>query len=513
MPYYRHPSDWSPERFTTAIAAAVELANEYGNEAPTDPQCCTMCCDSYRSRLDDYNNLLSRADILAADLSTRTHHDPADAHAAKRAGETVTFWITDRERDRWRYREMERFSSGQYIPVPWSHLEPEDPPRFPHLSVKSPGLIAYTKSDEHGVLDRQTAIKPGRYLKDFFPDWSDDTIRDWVSRCQGITFELKIATTADDIIRVYRGGPSSCMSHDRASYSSIVHPVSVYGDSDLAIAYYGDIDHASARAVIWPREKRYGRIYGGAYTLQTLLEREGYKAGSMSGACVRAIPDRGTYVMPYVDGISHAGTVRRDGQRWIQLGDGDLTTSNTNGLAGDECDDDDPDYDDGSWVCDRCDEGQAEGDPSYNHHNGRYRMTICESCHDHLYVSCEHCDVATLRTAALSVDGTDYCESCYDDHVQICQRDGCNAEWFAARASDRAPLCNDCTADGWIVCNDCHTIARADADDVNGIADPDPVYAPHCPTCGVQLADTATQPLPLSVPAGASAYAFDDNPF
>lgn len=414
MPYYRHPATWTPERVADAANAARELRAKFDSGPPDDSWavCCSLCRQEYELQRAAYDALILRADVLI-DLSRRRYNDPALARMDKTADEKITFAISDREREQWQYRERERFRTGQYTAVPWDHLEPREPYRYPHCSVTKPGLIAYTKSDEHGVQDRQTAVKPGRYLKEFFPDMTDETIRDWVSECQGITFDLKIATTADDIIRVYRGGPSSCMSHDESSYSSSIHPVSVYGDSDLAIAYYGDIDHASGRAIIWPDKKLHGRIYGGEYTMKALLEREGYTYGSMSGALIRAISDRGSYVMPYVDGIDRADTTIKNGKRWIRLGgNGNIHCNRTDGLAWDVAEDND-DYDEDSWSCDRCGAVQGDDDSSYRHHNGRYTMVICDACHSSLYRACDDCDMETLRANLEAHSGDLVCESCY----------------------------------------------------------------------------------------------------
>jgi hypothetical protein len=97
------------------------------------------------------------------------------------------------------------------------------------------------------------------------------------------------------------------------------HPAAVYytgNKSDsLAIAYIKNPDAAChtaervlARAVVWPENKSFVRVYGRDEALRTvlitMLEEAGFdRADDFSGARLKRIRyDNGRYVMPYIDG-------------------------------------------------------------------------------------------------------------------------------------------------------------------------------------------------------------------
>ena len=70
----------------------------------------------------------------------------------------------------WFEREKARFDAGEYQPVPWPENLTQYPGHFLHLSETTPGNVAFTQSSAHGERDRQTTIKPGKYLTKYFPD-------------------------------------------------------------------------------------------------------------------------------------------------------------------------------------------------------------------------------------------------------------------------------------------------------------------------------------------------------
>ena len=194
----------------------------------------------------------------AAPLGTYT--SAQEAHQAKEPGESVTFVESDEERENWTERERERFDRGEYVPAPFYTLNTTSL-HFVHLSRKHPGQIAFTKTTEHGVQDRQTIMRPGRYLEEFFK-YEDGTpaYQDfwptWIAQCSASAVTYAIATTADDIETVYRYGPRSCMSDEGGGpFRGQPHPTRVYGESDLSLAYMGPKEHATARALIWPEKK------------------------------------------------------------------------------------------------------------------------------------------------------------------------------------------------------------------------------------------------------------------
>lgn len=223
--------------------------------------------------------------------------------------------------DKWTEREKERFASGEYQELPWSKerwwtaLDHVHGLHFPHVSTKnSVGLMAYTENPEKGSADIQTAIKPGRYLEQFFKgSLNGMVIRDMCARFSE-KFEENVilfARTEDEIEEVYTTGPASCMAHPAAQYTSHIHPVRVYAAGDLAVAYLKRDARIVARALVWPDKKVYNNIYGDSGRLQPLLGKQGYKAGVPVGARIqkvityqdkKAMKGAKAYVVPHVDG-------------------------------------------------------------------------------------------------------------------------------------------------------------------------------------------------------------------
>ena len=357
----------------------------------------------------------------------------------------IVFVATRSERRSWQTRERARLQSGEYFPVPWSDYD-EHPNHYAHLSLKSPGLVAYTKNDEHGLQDRQTAIKPGRYLEEFYRTVFDrDQIARYIAECQATNFELQIARTPDEIERVYRNGPSSCMGRkDLEAFQTSQHPVRVYGDSDLGVAYYGSINAASARCIVWPDRKVYGRLYGGVATLQRLLQNAGYKAGTMHGAKVRAVLDdygNGRYIMPYVDGIEYA-TLRG---KWFVLGSGEYYVQNTEGYTSEKT----------RSNCANCGDDYDIDDGGDDEH--------CQSCLDEMYV-CNDCENTCFSDGHRLLNGQILCDSCYDDAHVSCAAPDCDGTWIErnlirAQRTRRdmngvTDLCPGCD-ESYTYCSDC----------------------------------------------------------
>ncbi len=270
--------------------------------------------------------------------------------------------------DDWQAREASRFQSGEYLPVAWQYSafwdrrSQELREHFCHRSKDKPAFIAFTESPEKGSRDVQTRLRPGVYLKRYFGDVLSDAEITQYARLHAMLsgeteYDVKFATTGDAIQWAYENGPASCMSETARHYSGDCHPVRVYGDSDLQLAYikaessYHD-KQIMARALVWPERKVYGRVYptperyldekreearAAQAALVTALESLGYSAGRFDGAKIRKIENEsGGFVMPYLDGtqeVSDAGdmfTIDRCGE---------FCCTETNGVvgAGDEC--------------------------------------------------------------------------------------------------------------------------------------------------------------------------------
>lgn len=401
--------------------------------------------------------------------------------------ETVTFIASAGEKEVWTTRETDRYGSD-YIRVPWitasrcyytASLPETVRYHFPHLSIKTPGLVAYTKNDEHGVQDRQTAVKPGRYLEEFFKDrFTSEQIAFYIEQCKATTSDLQIARSESDIVAIYSKkdcGFSSCMQFKHSveyDFQTATengyrkHPVAVYGDSDLAVAYMGDIaGKITARCVIWPDKKKYTRVYGDA-TLQQILRGNGYThTTSLIGARVRYIRSGSGVILPYIDGLSCAS---RDGD-WIILdNEGDYQCDHTSGYgcdAQDDSHDDDSDYgdDDNDYTCERCNESYAYGSMT----SGEANYHHCDDCLASRML-CDHCDRRGWFDTETTSAGAEWCQSCVDAALLTCEQERmiiqtgtglclepCGNQWVpeieftADETTDRARLhvahlCRDC---------------------------------------------------------------------
>lgn len=395
-----------------------------------------------------------------------------DARSEMQAGQTVTFVISPTEHRHWNYREQDRFADGIYLPVPWANVD-RFPNHFVHLSIRHPGLLAYTETEEKGYLDRQTQIRPGRYLEQFYAGlWDRQTIAAYVAECTVDALTVHYATDPDLIEQIYLGGPSSCMSHEPSYYLGPMHPTRAYGNSDLAVAYIGPPDNVRSRCVVWPAKRIYTRIYGDPGTMQPLLERDGYRHGYLAGARIPALSagsDR--FVCPYIDGCGSA-EVSRD-RKWLELTDsGSYTTQSLDphmratGLA--------HGFNDEPWESDdsnlrECDHCGCEYDPD---DDSDATSEYCGSCECARW-QCDHCDQSYFDDPAVHENGIRLCADCESELTVQCTNPDCENEWIEMalpwrdrrrrRRSHTADYCVDCESDLFWYCDVCGTSARIGA--------------------------------------------------
>ena len=253
---------------------------------------------------------------------------------AYRACNVPDYWVTECE-----WTEVHLANLQQEIwkyPI-WCAALEVIPNHFAHVSEDDPNMIAFTASVEHGIADRQTRMRPGKYLARFYTDMEPKKVayyaewwRTGTKPRSGPVGELQFASTPDEIEHVYEVGPYSCM-YGKDS-------VRVYGAGDLAIAniLYGD--KVLSRALCWPDKKVFGRIYpntcdwqrDGADSendaqnrvddLMTRFMDMGWTSTSAGGDALftgaRLLKIRcggGDYLMPYSD---HGG-VRDGGSHWV----------------------------------------------------------------------------------------------------------------------------------------------------------------------------------------------------
>lgn len=236
----------------------------------------------------------------------------------------------------WEVREMARFgTNGTYFELPWAKDLAPIPRHYAHVSTADPTMVAFTEDDRKGVADRQTRMKPGRYLSKFYPDMDPDDVRKYAAMLDASFTKLHFATTADEIEEVYTNGPPSCMSHDASDYESHMHPVRVYAAGDLAVAYTKKPNgEVSGRCLVWPDKMERGRIYGDIDRMKLLLKAAGYGTGesSLRGAKLLKVKDRygGGWVMPYIDNSNSFG--ESDCGEFFVIG-GDHDAASTSGIV------------------------------------------------------------------------------------------------------------------------------------------------------------------------------------
>lgn len=282
----------------------------------------------------------------------------------------------------WFEREKARFDAGEYQPVPWPENLTQYPGHFLHLSETTPGNVAFTQSSAHGERDRQTTIKPGKYLTKYFPDLPPPEVARLAGLISATTksSELFIARTREEIAHVYKNGPNSCMSERFRSLEC--HPSEVYAGPDTAVAYIkGTGDRIVGRAVIRTSVPRgYMRLYGDDVRLLASLTAEGYgEAVSFEGCrLLRINREESDYIIaPYVDGgdsacARYSPTEAILCNQYLTLSDdGDVELTSTGGYV--DC---------RTYECSEC-QCSVDPDACYLVNDERY----CEFCYSECFVT------------------------------------------------------------------------------------------------------------------------------
>lgn len=371
--------------------------------------------------------------------------------------QAAALWSPDDEQ--WIAREQDKQARAPLPPLP-AGIADRFPEHCAHRSQTDPTMIAYTPDYLYGRQDRQVRLKPGRYLAKYYPEIPAPVVSGWVQAFAPAS--LTISSDADVIADVYYYGPPSCQ-HPESSHANeytrslAQHPTRMYAGPDLAIAFLGPRDGAIARAIVWPDEKIYCRVYGDP-SLADRLQAEGYAEGSLEGARCRAIWDGDRLIVPYVDGVRW-GEVR--GQYVILSDAGDVDLQTTRGYweeapLCDYCGEERGGYDDTPWcqrcydvrwTCDDCGAGSFDDDTGFCTGQGRY----CEDCYQTHTRTCTQCEDEYDPTAWVRSDRqqdhrrhgiADYdeiCPGCADRHQQ-CARAQCDK--YTLRRN--GPHCEEC---------------------------------------------------------------------
>ena len=274
-----------------------------------------------------------------------------------------------------------------YQPHRWHLLVLE----WPHASQSDPTKMAYTRSEEHGLSDRQTITSVGKYLTRHFPDAPSDKIRDIAGKYGNSSF--KVTTSMSEMQAAVRDGPESCMSKFHLGER---HPYSVY-DPALGWGMALRIDGSktvTGRALVWhdpdnADNKRFVRTYskdlnGNGYSQadgglkQWLLDTEYKHVDGWDGALLRHIPHHkndDNILAPYIDGDDRAVSVDCRNNTLFFESHGDYLCDDTDGHAARH----------NGINCECCGDRIAE-DESYSvNYHGDYQ--VCCSClTDYVYV-------------------------------------------------------------------------------------------------------------------------------
>lgn len=298
----------------------------------------------------------------------------------------------------WHMREGARIRFNIYEPLPDAAKEILDPAKieglFPHLSVKASnaGMIAYTQSPTHGVMDRQTVTRAGRFLRQFAKDGaSDEDVKQMAAHiASSLSSQFKHSREREDYKNVYINGPSSCMAYDESGKGFgrlmvdgvFVHPCEVYAhpDNDLEIVWCEINDNVVARTIINKARMQYPRIYakesvGNAeQRLKEYLDDLGYTQHDLAltnQKLLRISPTNypRAIICPYIDSSNLGVDVNDD---HLVTGGGESADHETGCLS---------DYNTNrdTWNCECCDTDYDEDD-SYelNSHGDR----VCQYCAD-----------------------------------------------------------------------------------------------------------------------------------
>jgi hypothetical protein len=358
----------------------------------------------------------------------------------------------------WQDREQWRLDTGKYRPVPWAGKGPSQ--HYCHLSTDKPGHVAYTPDSTWGDKDRQRRVRASAYIIQFLGGAAPkETLDAWARACgdEPPKFEVLFAASEDDIERVYtlgNGGPTnSCMAHPASSFKGCYHPCRVYAAGDLQVAYTatGPLDDddttITARVLVWPEKKQFGRFYGypdKTAPLKEWLQAQGYSYGEMEGAKLLRVAYYRRFYLPYLDGCN---TVTDRGP-YLQIStNGEFEGSRTDGLS-----------EEGGPICPCCEERCSEEDMIYIDARGE---SICDSCYsDSDYRPCQHC--AEIHSEGSEVHGLGWtCDGCLKQHYILC--DDCG-EWYqsddiAGSTSDGESICDRCYSNGdYWRCDECGEI-------------------------------------------------------
>ena len=225
---------------------------------------------------------------------------------------------------------------------------------WPSISKDDPSRIAYTRSPEHGQVDRRTKCSLGSWINRILPDVFGGRAMDALTAIHnGEQHRLEYLADMDAIVdhmvtaRHQGCGFGSCMT---AEFDG-AHPYEVYSPKygwKLALLLQGN--HPVARALV--NDGEFVRVYGldsnKIATMTSALEDDGNKnIQGWGGRKIAAIHHRGEYLGPYIDGSATYGDLASGCFR-LEF-EGEYEFQNIDGTAS-EAHCDEVQTEDGDWI-------------------------------------------------------------------------------------------------------------------------------------------------------------------
>ena len=211
-------------------------------------------------------------------------------------------------------RVRSRIRNGEFFALPKDF--PTEYGTGAHLSTLDDTLIAYYPTDRHRRDRIAQRIKPGKYLKKYFPNMTDDEIRVAANTVTAGAAQLKFYSHAEDMIKAYvglakSGVVESCMAKELHTQAWKMHPLWAYHESDVELATLEHNGQVVARALYNKHNKHYPMVYGQWEKMKYMLDKAGFVHGPLDGAIINRIHiNKKQIVCPYID---HKRALRREG--------------------------------------------------------------------------------------------------------------------------------------------------------------------------------------------------------
>lgn len=337
----------------------------------------------------------------------------------------------------WHLRERHNYRLHPAVKSLFEEVQPRDWHavllEWPHVSTTDPHRLAYTRSEEHGIANRQTVTSVQKYLARHWPQLKSHEISKWAATYS--PDEFYIADTLPEMIRAVELGPWSCMQSSYSGGTNFDEEVFKAWNADPEAEEPDWDDHFYAaydpqygwRLAVQKRGSEFigralvnGKVFVRTYApagprsnapnpeLEAWLEKQGYVRNAYwPNGLKLAKPDHrhARFAVPYIDGTHHK--VSDCGNYLVMDYDGDMECSNTDGTY-DEVEDD------SIGTC--CDCGSSIHEDDCYVHVGRYEEEMSCCTGNYTYVRGHSADRHGFREYYVP---DDQAASVHDQHYSI----------------------------------------------------------------------------------------------